>query len=137
MKFHVFSLMLATAASVLATPTQAAEPHPQAGPPSNTGHWAGPNGWQTHPAWGGDIRHFNHVVWRGGHWWHGAYGRRVGWWWIVGPNWFWYPGPIYPYPDPFTPPGATPGYWYFCDFYAQYYPYVGVCPTDWEVVQPY
>jgi hypothetical protein len=52
----------------------------------------------------------------------------------VGPDWYWYSEPVYPYPDPYLPPGATPGYWYYCDFYRQYYPYVGACPSGWRAV---
>lgn len=36
--------------------------------------------------------------WREGYWFHGAYLDRMGWWWIVGPNWYFYSAPIYPYP---------------------------------------
>jgi len=36
--------------------------------------------------------------------------------------------------DPYTPPGAVPGFWYWCDYYRQYYPYVGVCPSGWRAV---
>ncbi len=66
--------------------------------------------------------------------WHGEYGSRLGWWWIVGPDWYWYPAPVYPYPDPYLPPGAVAGFWYWCDFYHQYYPFVGACPSGWRAV---
>lgn len=98
------------------------------------GHWNSGDAWREHGGWHGDIRHFDHDRWRGGHWWHGDYGGRPGWWWIVGPDWYWYSAPIEPYPDPYTPPGATPGFWYWCDAYSQYYPYVGACPTGWRAV---
>jgi hypothetical protein len=26
----------------------------------------------------------------------------MGWWWVIGPAWYLYPAPIYPYPDPDT-----------------------------------
>jgi hypothetical protein len=103
------------------------------GPPA--GHWSGNNGgWDRHEGWHGDIRHFDHSFWQGGHWWHGPYGGRQGWWWIVGPNWYWYPTAVYPYPDPYLPPGGAPGFWYYCDAYRQYYPYVGACPSGWRAV---
>jgi hypothetical protein len=52
------------------------------------GHWGGGGaGWHAHEAWHGDVRHFDHDYWHGGHWWHGSYGGRIGWWWIVGPDW--------------------------------------------------
>jgi hypothetical protein len=57
---------------------------------------------------------------------------RVGWWWIVGPDWDWYPAAVYPYPDPYTPSDMASGYWYWCDAYQQYYPYVGACPSGWH-----
>jgi hypothetical protein len=57
-------------------------------------------------------------------------------WWIVGPDWYWYPEAVYPYPNPFLPPGQAPGFWYWCDAYQQYYPYVGACPSGWRAVPP-
>jgi hypothetical protein len=103
----------------------------------HAGHWGGADGaWHEHDGWHGDMRHFDHGRWRGGHWWNGNYGGRVGWWWIIGPDWYWYPAPIYPYPDPFVPPDAAAGSWYWCDVYQQYYPYVGNCPSGWRAVPP-
>jgi len=99
------------------------------------GHWGGADGaWHEHEGWHGDISHFDNNHWRSGHWWNGNYGGRVGWWWIIGADWYWYPAPVYPYPDPFIPPGAAPGFWYWCDAYQQYYPYVGACPSGWRAV---
>jgi len=100
----------------------------------HVGHWSGTDGWHGHSGWRGTISHFDHGYWQGGHWWHGSYGGRLGWWWIVGPDWYWYPGPIYPYPNPYLPPGAVTGFWYWCDFYHQYYPFVGACPSGWRAV---
>ena len=57
--------------------------------------------------WQGDIRHFdNHdrQHWRSGAWRHGRHGSSIGWWWVTGGNWYAYPRPIYPYPDPYIPP---------------------------------
>ena len=104
-------------------------------PGTGGGHYADGHGtWSAHPGWHGSIQHFNPSYWHGGHWWHGTYGARPGWWWIVGPDWYWYPGAVYPYPDPYTPPDMAAGYWYWCDAYQQYYPYVGACPSGWRVV---
>jgi hypothetical protein len=108
------------------------------------------------PGWGhGDIRHFSHYdarVWHGGHWVHGNYGNRFGWWWVVAGAWYLYPGPVYPYPDPYVPPvvvtqqyqvGPAPAaptgpapvqYWYYCRAAKAYYPYVAECPAGWEKV---
>jgi len=98
------------------------------------GHFAHPGGaWATHPAWLG-AGEFNH--WRGGHWWHGTYEGRFGAWWIVGPDWYWYPNEVAAIPDPYTPPGMVPGFWYWCAAYRQYYPYAGACPSGWQPVAP-
>lgn len=115
--------------------------------------------------WGGDIHRFHEADWdhwRGGHWFHGPHGGRPGWWWVVGGLWYFYPAPIYPYPDPYVPPqlvggappavvavapppaapGAppaaaappAPSLYYYCDNPPGYYPYVTQCPTPWRTV---
>jgi hypothetical protein len=100
--------------------------------------------------WRGDIRRFHEHdvdVWRRGHWYHGHHLGRNGWWWIVGGVWYFYPTPVYPYPDPFLPPGppvavappvqAPPQpqqYWYYCRNPEGYYPYVPQCRVPWEAV---
>jgi hypothetical protein len=56
--------------------------------------------------WHGDIRHFEYRDadrWHGGGWRHGNHGGRLGWWWVVGGLWYFYPQPVYPYPDPYRP----------------------------------
>lgn len=104
---------------------------------SGGGHFAdGHHNWAPHPGWHGDIHHFDINYWRGGHWWHGPYFGVVGWWWIVGPDWYWYADPIYPYPEPYVPAGSATGFLYYCDAYQQYYPYVGACPSGWRAVPP-
>jgi hypothetical protein len=104
---------------------------------------AGAHAWRHE--WGeGDIRHFHDHDWddwHGGGWRHGWYNDRFGWWWVVSGVWFYYPQPIYPYPDPYippdfvTPPVAEDGpaiqYWYYCAAQDGYYPYVPACPTGW------
>jgi hypothetical protein len=84
--------------------------------------------------WGGDIRRFHeHDIdrWRGGH---------LGWWWVVAGIWYFYPTPIYPYPDPYEPPvtvpppSVYPQFWYYCTSPAGYYPYVPQCSTAWQKV---
>jgi hypothetical protein len=128
-----WNFMGAVALCAVLLPAPAKADH-RGGGPSSAGHWAGAEGWHYHGGWHGDIRHFDHDYWHGGHWWHGDYRGRLGWWWIVGPDWYWYSEPIYPYPDPYLPPGAAPGYWYWCDYYQQYYPFVGACPSGWRAV---
>ena len=101
--------------------------------------------------WRGDIRRFDEhdfAHWRGGHWYHGLRGGRLGWWWIVGGVWYFYPQPVYPFPDPYVPPVAVapqeiapaptpipaPSSWYYCNAPKGYYPYVAECPSGWQVV---
>jgi hypothetical protein len=74
--------------------------------------------------------------WRGGRWFHGPHEGRLGWWWIVGPSWYFYPRAVYPYPDPYVPPYAASGApaWYYCPPAQAYYPYVPSCPVPWQVV---
>jgi hypothetical protein len=102
-------------------------------------HWG-------HPYWGhGEIWRFHDGDldrWRAGHWVHGDHGGRLGWWWVVGGAWYFYPAPVYPYPDPYVPPAvAAPGapagsYWYYCASARAYYPYVPACPEGWMRVVP-
>lgn len=111
-------------------------------------HYGGPHHGGP-PHWRGDIGRFHEHdwgVWRAGHWRHGYHGRRAGWWWIVGPSWYYYPQPVYPYPSPWEPAEliiAAPGavvlpppapYWYYCPSSRIYYPYAPVCPGGWQQV---
>lgn len=96
--------------------------------------------------WHGDIHRFHEhdmARWRSGHWFHGRHAGQSGWWWIVGPTWYFYPARVYPYPDPFLPPIVTPspaapatapGYWYYCPNPPGYYPYVARCNQAWQRV---
>ncbi len=92
--------------------------------------------------WHGDIREFHNrdfPRWRSGTWHHEVHDGRLGWWWVIGTIWYFYPGPIYPYPDPYTPPviqqlPPSPQYWYYCASAGAYYPYVPVCPEGWRMV---
>lgn len=74
--------------------------------------------------------------WQGGRWYHGRHDGRLGWWWTVGPSWFFYNAPIYPYPNVYAPPGSASGWWYWCDASQEYYPYVTYCPSGWRRVMP-
>lgn len=93
-------------------------------------------------------------VWQGGRWHHGRHEGRLGWWWIAAGIWYFYPSPVYPYPDPYTPPVTiinqqppvvvapqanapaqpTTQFWYYCDSAKGYYPYVPSCPEAWRPV---
>jgi len=94
--------------------------------------------------WHGEIRRFGDHdlgLWRSGHWYHGRHSGRGGWWWVVGGLWYFYPTPVYPYPDPYQPPvinvlpaPAAPQYWYYCADPAGYYPYVVQCRVGWRAV---
>lgn len=85
--------------------------------------------------------HHDWYAWHHGFWRHSWYGGRFGWWWVVGGVWFFYPRPIYPYPDPNTPPDYLPATgtpppqtWYYCDVAKTYYPYVATCSSGWRAV---
>jgi len=95
-----------------------------------------------HPGWHGDIRRFHErdlMRWNRGHWQRGRHDGRFGWWWVVGPSWYFYPAPVYPVPDPYRPPvvdspAGPPGpVWYYCNNPAGYYPYVPEC-RHWQLV---
>jgi hypothetical protein len=114
-------------------------------------------------SWHGNIRYFgardlHH--WRTGHWIHGHHDGRLGWWWVIAGIWYFYPAPVYPYPDPYvppvivqqppvviqqtppasttpqttTPPPPAPAYWYYCEASKNYYPYVSSCAGGWKKV---
>lgn len=59
---------------------------------------------------GGDRRYYVHDMdrWRGGHWFHGPHAGRDGWWWVIDGGWYFYPAPVYPYPDPYALPMVVP-----------------------------
>lgn len=98
--------------------------------------------------WHNDIRHFHEYDydhWRSGYWYHGWHEGRDAWWWIVGGGWYFYPEPIYPFPNPYVPstvvvessPAPTvlsvqPTFYYFCRRPEGYYPYVAWCTEPWQ-----
>lgn len=86
------------------------------------------------------------VGWDHGYWHHGWYGPRFGWWWVVGPSWYFYDAPYYGPWEPRRrtrviveevprragpPPAAS---WYWCNDPRGYYPYVAQCPGGWTAV---
>ena len=89
-----------------------------------------PNGWR------GNFHAFDRNIWLQGRWQHVVHGGRLGWWWVVGPSWYFFDAPVYPYPDIYTPYGQPIGWWYWCDAYQEYFPYVTSCPVPWESVAP-
>jgi len=120
--------------------------------------WADRDDWHMH----GRIERFHDHdwgVWRGGRWAHEYHDGHWGWWWIVGPTWYFYPSPVYPYPDPYVPPTVVvqpappavvvqpapvaparpvtpppPQSWYYCESARGYYPYVPACAEGWRAV---
>ena len=113
------------------------------------------NGWRHHPGFHGGpgFHHFGHRtivdidigLWQSGAWRHGWHNGRFAYWWAVGPYWYDYPRPVYPYPD-YAPSvivdhapqinGQPPApVWYYCESSKGYYPYVSNCSTAWRPVQ--
>jgi hypothetical protein len=93
-----------------------------------------PHGYPVHPYGDRDI-----ARWRAGGWRHEWHDGRMGWWWVVGPGWYFYPAPIYPFPSPYVPPMIAPPrgpMWYWCAAPAGYYPYVTQCSVPWQAVPP-
>ena len=100
--------------------------------------------------WGdGDIRRFQDHDWDDWHqggWHHEWHGGVFAWWFVVSGVWFWYPVPVYPYPDPYVPatfivppppvaaPASTTQFWYYCPASNGYYPYVPSCASGWQQV---
>ena len=93
-----------------------------------------------------EARHYHsgvsvNVGWSSGYWYRGWHGGRGGWWWVVGPGWYYYPEPVYPYPERVIverepvmtgPPPAQS--WYYCRESDAYFPYVSSCAAGWEQV---
>ena len=97
---------------------------------------------------GRDFAHFSdrdRDDWRHGHWRHSWHNGHFGWWWYADDDWFYYPEPIYPYPeyvgaddyyDYYDDNGAPSYYWYYCEDPPGYYPYVQRCSVPWQAVPP-
>jgi hypothetical protein len=115
-------------------------------------HWGGEDhhwGGEDHH-WHGDITRFHGHdwdLWRSGRWVNEEHDGRRGWWWVAGDAWYFYPAPVYPYPDPYEPPeiiteaasaappdAPVPKNWYYCEGARGYYPYVQTCPGGWKAV---
>src|SRR5580658_8898149 len=138
---RIFAFMVALAfVWVLPVPSANAQ---HGGPGGEGFHGGGSHGGDFR---GGDFAHFGPDelrFWRGGLWRHEWHDGRLGWWWLVGGGWYFYPEPIWPYPtyvppaivvpQPPTPLSGLPPaqYWYFCDNPQGYYPYVASCNSPW------
>jgi hypothetical protein len=80
--------------------------------------------------------------WRGGQWRHDWHNGRYGWWWALNNAWYFYPSPVYPYPDyvsedVYAMAPYAGQYWYYCPYPAGYYPYVASCYYPWQPVPAY
>ena len=103
-------------------------------------------------------REFRHVDWGHGRWVHDRHGGRLGWWWVVGPAWYFYERPhtfvVQPSPPvvvqqapsvvvvPQSPPQAPPvtvapppppssPVLYYCKATGTHYPETMSCPGGW------
>jgi hypothetical protein len=86
------------------------------------------------------------AVWTRGHWRHARFHGRFGWWFVAGGGWYFYPQPVYPYPDIVSDTyyqdesdyGSQAGgggqSWYYCQNPKGYYPYVKSCNGGWQTV---
>lgn len=125
--------------------------------PAQPGFREHPDARRAHPPrplpWQGDIRRFHERDldrWHSGRWVHSRHDGHLGWWWVIGPTWYLYSAPVYPWPDPYMPPTilsappppagtvlTTPSqYWYYCADPEGYYPYVPQCRVPWQAVPP-
>lgn len=156
MLLHLLLALFALGANAGALPAQERGQETRSGGPRGAGpqHAAGAHGGPGRhvagPGWGGHIERFHErdwQTWRGGHWEHARHGGRLGWWWVVGPAWYFYMEPAFPYPNPWLPPevivspvpapNAPPPstqYNYYCNALRNYYPYVVRCPGGWVAV---
>ena len=102
----ILRLIAAVAVVVLLTSALAAHSLAAEWRGHGEGRWHG----REVPHWGhGDIARFHERDldrWHGGHWFHGKHFGRLGWWWVVGGAWYFYPAPVCPYPDPYVPPSG-------------------------------
>lgn len=97
------------------------------------------DGWHGAPPPPHAFNNHDRDRWREGEWRHVEHNGHFGWWWTVGPEWYPYASPVYPYPNPYVPPVvAAPraNMWYYCGAPPGYYPYVAQCSVPWQVVAP-
>ncbi len=120
--------LLAGIVGILTVPPAFAQP-PFEGPGHGPGRGHGPDH--------GPVRAIPDA-WPHGRWHHDWHDGRYGWWWVVGGAWYFYPAPVYPHPDPYTPPGVavvpSAQYAYYCGNPAGYYPAVAQCAMPWQLV---
>jgi len=78
---------------------------------------------------------YDPFAWRQGRWLRSEHLGHFGWWWVVGPNWYPYTGPVYPYPA-YGAWTSLPSQNWYCDSADAYYPDITECPEGWVEVQP-
>jgi hypothetical protein len=101
-KAILFSALLGATALVSTAPAQAAD-HIR---PVARAHFHHVIARHPHFALRHDFRHFTpaeHRWWTGGRWRHTSWHGRYGWWWNIGPSWYFYDAPAYPYPSDVSP----------------------------------
>ncbi|MCX6786627.1 MAG: hypothetical protein NTU85_02320 [Candidatus Kaiserbacteria bacterium] len=140
---------------------QSHNPAPRSGV-SYHGHGGVSHG-ERHDFRGHNYHHFSvhqREIWHSGSWRHDHYRGMYGWWWVVGGMWYFYPSPIYPYPQVIpevvfeappvvvveSPVMAVPierpllvvqpqqQFSYWCDNPEGYAPYVEKCNSEWRRV---
>jgi mono/diheme cytochrome c family protein len=78
-------------------------------------------------------------VWQAGNWRHESHNGHLGWWWVAGGIWYYYPEPVYPYPASISAytyplPKIASQYWYYCTDPPGYYPGIKACYEPWELL---
>ena len=121
---------------------------PPAGQQGHAPHVFGTPGHDIGAFHGHDFAHFTsaeRLQWQHGGWHHEWHHGHFGWWWFAGGAWFFYPQPIYPYPEYIGPDyyydydnefGPPAYYWYFCADPEGYFPDVQQCNVPWQAVPP-
>jgi hypothetical protein len=104
------------------------------------------------------YEYWNHGYRGGGHWIHDRHDGRLGWWWVAGATWAFYPRPYPVYPPQTVviqqvpvqayPPAApqvvmqpapqviaqAPPVLYYCKSTETYYPDTMTCPGGWSTM---
>jgi hypothetical protein len=111
------------------------------------------------PAYSDPYRHGRPAGWNRGHWQHDRHGGRLGWWWVVGPSWYYYQAPhsfvviqqpaqpimiqqAPPVAAPVAPPVAmmpqpappVSPVLYYCKATGTHYPETMTCPGGWSMM---
>lgn len=77
--------------------------------------------------------------WQTGTWRHESHNGHLGWWWVVGGYWYFYPEAAYPYPTTISDytypmPMISSQYLYYCGDPPGYYPEVKSCYDPWQLI---